>query len=218
MGKVCLCLRSRLASSSRSQSSPLPRLNRALTLLTLSSFVFALIVLPLILPLTSSSPRLTLLIQLAATAVLCSSNAYFQSAVFALAALWGSQETLAVMSGQGGIAVLVAGTQLVIALGTLKHSSSDTDAAPSRIAGTALWLLGSLAMLGCFYCLKVLERKPELHAILDQAHLEGPESTSHGGLRITKRVAKKNWRLNFAVAWVFVVCLVRPKHSLRCSS
>lgn len=184
----------------------MPRLRHSLVVLCCASFLFAFPVLPFILPLASASPALTLLVELGATALLCGCNAYFQSAVFALAALWGSRETLAVMSGQGGIAVLVAGTQLVIALASIGSASSE--GAPSTWAGVALWALGSTGILGCLYCLKVLERRPELSQVLGGVGSDGLEGAKHGGLAVTKRIVRKNWRINLAVAWVFVVCLV----------
>jgi len=199
------------------RSSPMSRLESALLVLFLTMALTTLPVLPFLLPaIANTSQGITLAFLIALTALLSFSTAYLQSAVFALAALWGSNETLGVMSGQGGIAVLVAGTQVALAvLSVVQPNRVDNPAPaeeqPSSLAGVGLWSLSSVAALGCMVAQRYLARHPDLSLVLSSV---GSRVTAKGkkqGAGLTRSVARKNARLNIAVAWVFVITLVSEK-------
>ncbi|RSH95569.1 hypothetical protein EHS25_000661 [Saitozyma podzolica] len=154
------------------------------------------------------------------TTSLACSTAYLQSAVFALAALWGSDETLAVMSGQGGIAVLVSFAQVILAvLGAMRRSApqSGTNASvQSTLAGVGLWAISAVGAAGCIYAHTVLKAHVEYPNVLAPVIARGAESARAGGMGapggdvkqgVTGRVFRKNKELEMAVAWVFVVTL-----------
>jgi equilibrative nucleoside transporter 1/2/3 len=161
--------------------------------------------LPLVLPALSSagSPLLLPLLLLVAV-VLSGACSYLQSAVFGLAALWGSQEMLAVMSGQGGIAVLVSGTQLILAAVDAGRTSTP-DNAPSALAAEGLWALAAAGVVICVAALKHLTEHPDYAAVLAPL-FQREEVTGKRG--VTRKVFTKNIRIETAVAFVFVVTLV----------
>jgi equilibrative nucleoside transporter 1/2/3 len=210
-------------SVSRLQTSPSPRIRWSLYLLHITSLLMLFPVLPILLPrLSPSSPLLLPLLLLMTTSLACS-TAYLQSAVFALAALWGSDETLAVMSGQGGIAVLVSFAQVILAvLGAMRRSApqSGTNASvQSTLAGVGLWAISAVGAAGCIYAHTVLKAHVEYPNVLAPVIARGAESARAGGMGapggdvkqgVTGRVFRKNKELEMAVAWVFVVTLVRP--------
>ena len=152
------------------------------------------------------------------TLLLSLSTAYLQSAVFALASLWGSPQVLAVMSGQGGIAVLVSLVQVILAVISSLHSTnSDVRAehgSQTRLAGVGIWALGAVGTMVCLSAHQYLVRHPDYSSILRPfyARLDTAEETIGRSMNIqssvTVKVLKKNWQLEFAVAWVFVVTLV----------
>ncbi len=146
-------------------------------------------VLPFLLPSLSGSPNLLLGMLGGITLALGCSTAYLQSATFALASLWGSQEVLAVMSGQGGIAVLVSAAQLILALvaafgpsapveGLPDPSDGAADGTSGVLAGVGLWALAAAGTSGCFYALRELRGHNEF------ANVMLPHSTR---LRITRQ-------------------------------
>jgi equilibrative nucleoside transporter 1/2/3 len=161
--------------------------------------------LPLAFPaLSSTGSPLLLPLLLGATLVLSLACSYLQSAVFGLAALWGSKEMLAVMSGQGGIAVLVSGTQLLLAIFDAGRANSPGNS-PSSLAAEGLWALAAAGTIICLAALKHLTEHPDYAAVL--APLFQREEVS-GKRGVTRKVFRKNIRIEFAVAFIFVVTLV----------
>ncbi|KAK8869994.1 hypothetical protein IAR55_000564 [Kwoniella newhampshirensis] len=203
------------------QTSPSKRLHWSLLLLLATSLVLTFPLLPLILPSLSSSVLFAVLI--AITIVLSMSTAFLQSAVFALSALWGSTQVLAVMSGQGGIAVLVSAVQSVLAIISATSPNPGSGSGDevevsqvSNLAGVGLWALGSVGVVGCLFAHRYLVNHPEYETVISSS-ASGDTSDGIGAdLALgnvkaeeskTKKVFMKNWTLEFAVAWVFVVTL-----------
>lgn len=154
------------------------------------------------------------------TGLLSVSTAYLQSGVFALAALWPSNATgnvhatLGVISGQGGIAVLVSAVQLILAVvGAAHKQASSKQGDPSLLAGVGLWGLGTFGAIACIWALERLKSErghSEVVAQMTRRMTEMPHaSTTDAAEKIrTRSVLKKNIWLNIAVAWVFTVTLV----------
>ena len=143
------------------------------------------------------------------------STAYLQSAVFALASLWGSKEVLAVMSGQGGIAVLVSLVQLVLAIISALGTNAVEDDGPgsqSVIAAVGLWALASLAAMGCMMAHRYLRRHSDyamaIAPVLARRERQTDGSKVGGDSGMSMAIFRKNLSLEVAVAWVFVVTLV----------
>ncbi|WVQ98536.1 hypothetical protein IAU59_005662 [Kwoniella sp. CBS 9459] len=163
-----------LAQRSVGKTSPSKRLHYALLLLLATSLVLTFPLLPLILP--RLSPTFLFPTLIAITITLSLSTAYLQSAVFALASLWGSDEMIAVMSGQGGIAVLVSGVQWLLAILSATTSSegrrpgngSEDGSAQSAstLAGVGLWALGSAGTLLCVFAHRYLVLHPGYQAVI----------------------------------------------------
>ena len=149
------------------------------------------------------------------TLLLALSTAYLQSSVFAFATLRGSTEMLAVMSGQVGIAVLVSGAQMILAvISAIRSTSVGGDTEQSTLAGVGLWALGSAGAFACMIAHQYLFRHPEysivLAPILSRANIDSDDEEQH--VRgVTTRVFWQNIQLEAAVAWVFVVTLVSGK-------
>ena len=187
-----------------------------MVLLLILSLLLTFPLLPLVLPSFAPNSPLLLPLLLIIALLLSVSCAYLQSAVFALAALWGSNETLAVMSGQGGIAVLVSGAQVILAIVSALHSGTPVEsgsAAQSTLAGVGLWAIGSLGAVGCMIAHRHLLRHPDYSLVLApvrarrQALEQGSESIKTKEMSMTRHVFRKNIALEAAVAWVFVVTL-----------
>jgi len=196
------------------QTSPSPRLHSALLLLLLTSLLTTFPLLPLILPrLASANSALLLPLLISVTLLLSLSTAYLQSAVFALASSWGSSQVLAVMSGQGGIAVLVSGVQIILAI-ILALKPADAEGSQSMLAGVGIWGLTALGAFGCILAHRRLIRHPNysvtIAPILARLERSGVEVDNKRdvGKGVSKRVFRKNWKLETAVALVFVVTLV----------
>lgn len=197
------------------KTSPSIRLHASLLLL-LALCLLQTFLLPLLLPHLAPTVLLTLLILL--TLLLSLATAYLQASVFALASLWGSPQVLAVMSGQGGIAVLVSVTQVILAvISALNTTGTDGDmeGGQSTLAGVGLWALGAMGAFAFMIAHRRLVIHQDYAIILapifarqEHADVAGGDSKDNGLGTMTRRIFRKNWMLEFAVAWVFVVTLV----------
>lgn len=202
VGKVSFCV----PSEAHAQSMPTARLRWSLLLLLATAIAMTFPLLPLVFPsLSDSGSSLLLPVLMGATLLLSLSSSYLQSAVFALAALWGSTEMLAVMSGQGGIAVVVSGVQLALAIVDAGRSSGGSAEKHSTLAAEGLWAMGAAGAVVCLAALKHLTEHPDYVAVL--APLVQREEIS-GKRHVSRRVFMKNIRLEAAVAFVFIVTLV----------
>ena len=239
VGSVCLiaarlslCRDTRVQSTTTRTADPakvsaIDRLRSALLLLIFTSVIATFPIIPFLLP--SLTPTLALVVLLLITLTLGASTAYLQSAVIALAALWGSGEMISVMSGQGGIAVLVSGVQLALAIVTAMGAKSQGKAGdsddgggtgaepaadePSMAVGVCLWGLCALAAVGCLYASRFLQRHEQYAGVMRAKTASLPPAgaydigvgASNDGK--TSRVFRKNAKVEFAVAWVFIVTL-----------
>lgn len=222
VGKVCFrCVIGKSCSNTTiGQVSPAKRLHSSLLTLLVTALLTTYPALPALFPRLSSPLLLTALVFI--SLVLSFSTAYLQSSVFALSSLWGSEQTLGVMSGQGGIAVLVSGIQFVLAFVSAIAKSDtgqgDEGEEASKLAGVGLWAACSLGVVGCFMASRYLKRHPKYLDVLAPKFATSELNSVEGNKResvTTRKLSKKNWELNLAVAWVFVVTLVRAglKHT-----
>ncbi|OWT42198.1 solute carrier family 29 (equilibrative nucleoside transporter), member 1/2/3 [Cryptococcus neoformans] len=192
--------------------SPAKRLHSSLLTLLVTALLTTYPALPALFPRLSSPLLLTALVFI--SLVLSFSTAYLQSSVFALSSLWGSEQTLGVMSGQGGIAVLVSGIQFVLAFVSViaksDNGQGDEGEEASKLAGVGLWAACSLGVVGCFMASRYLKRHPKYLDVLAPKFATNELNSVEGNKResvTTRKLLKKNWELNLAVAWVFVVTL-----------
>jgi equilibrative nucleoside transporter 1/2/3 len=122
------------------------------------------------------------------------------------------------MSGQGGIAVLVSGVQILLAIVSSSSSSteSEPDAPPadrqSTLAGVGLWALASVGSFVCMLSHRYLTRHQDYASVLSpiqhRQELEGDSTSStKSSWTVSKRIFKKNLSLNIGVFMVFVVTL-----------
>lgn len=201
------------SDTTNGQVSPTKRLHSSLVVLLMTALLTTYPALPALFPILSSSLLLTALIFI--SLVLSLSTAYLQSSVFALSSLWGSEQTLGVMSGQGGIAVLVSGVQFVLAfvsaIAKSDNGQGDEGKEASKLAGVGLWAACSLGVVGCFMASRCLKRHPKYLDVVAPKFATSELNGVEGNKResgTTRKLFKKNWELNLAVAWVFVVTLV----------
>ncbi len=226
VGKVCRHNLWRDQDFDITQTPPSPRLHSALLLLLIVCLLTTFPVLPFLLPhLASTTPNFLLPLLIILTLLLALSTAYLQSAVFALASLWGSPEVIGVMSGQGGIAVLVSGTQIILAIiSTVRPTGIDDgveQGGQSTLASVGLWALCAAGAFGCMIAHRRLVSHPNYSIVLAPVfarrdHVDMAGEGREAGMGVTKRVLRKNWMLESAVAWVFIVTLVGP--SLPCTA
>ncbi|WVW83384.1 hypothetical protein I302_105403 [Kwoniella bestiolae CBS 10118] len=197
-----------LAQRNVGNTSPSKRIHWSLLLLLITALILTFPLLPLILP--SLSSRLLFPTIIATTVILSISTAYLQSGVFALSALWGSKEILAVMSGQGGIAVLVSLVQLVLAVIATQNKKEEEGSKASTMAGVGLWAAGSIGMMGCLVAHRFLMDHPEYTSIINSTSTRSSDNEDvqrEEKKGLTMKVFKKNSVLMVAVAWVFIVTL-----------
>jgi equilibrative nucleoside transporter 1/2/3 len=138
------------------QISQNSRLQASLWLLAGATTLTAFPLLPAVFPILPSTPYFLALISL--TLLFSYGTSYLQSAVLAVAALWGPKEMLAVMSGQGGIAVLISAVQVYIAIMGVYSSDSKQDPKESPdgspttaelAAGMGLWMAAVVPIAIC---------------------------------------------------------------------
>lgn len=157
--------------------------------------------------LSTSGSSLLLPVLLLITLLLSLSTSYLQSAVFALAALWGPKETLAVMSGQGGVACIVSLAQVILAMVATGRAGIPENGHDSTRPAQALWFIGALGAVACLAALRHLSTHPD-YAIVLAPLAQREVSVDVTSKDMTKRVFIKNLPLEFAVAFVFTVTLV----------
>ncbi|KAK4687129.1 hypothetical protein P7C73_g2984, partial [Tremellales sp. Uapishka_1] len=184
-------------------TSPSARLHWSLLLLIFTSLIITFPCLPL-LTASSTASSLLLIPIFALTLLLSVATSYLQAAVFALAAMWGSSQMLAVMSGQGGIAVLISSIQVVLAI----IASGKTEQ-QSVVAGVGLWAAATLGAFACLIAHRYLMTHPDYRIVL--APLEARENgVGDDGTadNVARKVFWANIEVEAAVAWVFIVTLV----------
>ncbi|KAL5508572.1 hypothetical protein ACEPAH_6191 [Sanghuangporus vaninii] len=168
---------------------------------------------------TSFSPGLFFSFVLLNGILQAGAGSYLQTAVVAVASLFGSATMQAVMAGQAFVGVVVSAVQLLSAIASVRASASaraanveyDEGAAEARAAalsfglstlflcvtiGTQLWLVGM----------------PEYKAVMRPTeHAKRDDQSTHNEILQEKgrilRVAKANYEFEIAVCYVFAVTL-----------
>ncbi|EIW70227.1 hypothetical protein TREMEDRAFT_43819 [Tremella mesenterica DSM 1558] len=193
-----------LAQNGVGRGSPSKRLNWSSSLLLISSILFTFPLLPLLLPHLTST--LLLLVLIAFTLLFAHATSYFQSSVLGLSSLWGSSQVLAVMSGQGGVAVLVSFAQLSLAvLAAFRPSSGEEEGKMGLVPSVGLWILTSLGAGLCLLAFRYLSRRPEYERVVEL--VSNREETKGDGEGILGGVLRKNALVYVAVAYTFAVTL-----------
>jgi solute carrier family 29 (equilibrative nucleoside transporter), member 1/2/3 len=158
--------------------------------------------------------------------VQAAAGSYLQASVVAVASLFGPLAMQAVMTGQAVVAVLISGIQLLSASASV-HSSSTVinDGSAEERSAFAFFGLSTLFLLATVAAHAWLVRLPvyktvvvpfEQHSklLVDATHRR-ERSRSFSGEQLElqssrfSRIFKVNATYNFAVAYVFVVTLVR---------
>ncbi|KAJ9114883.1 hypothetical protein QFC20_001255 [Naganishia adeliensis] len=197
--------------------------------------VTAFPLLPAVFPILPAIPYFFALTGL--TLVFSYATSYLQSSVLAVAALWGPKEMLAVMSGQGGIAVLISAVQVYIAaMGVFTSDDSEpkdpSDGSPTTAelaAGMGLWMAAIVPTAICILTTRRLfprdassghhrpnlsfEQTPDDGEFYDTERrfsAEEDEDSRRGstnGFNRSWAIMKRNKVINFSVAYVFIVTL-----------
>ena len=147
-------------------------------------------------------------------------GSYLQTAVVAVASLFGSATMQAVMAGQAFVGVVVSTVQLLSAATSVRASASareanleyDEGAAEAR-AAALFFGLSTLFLLATIGAQSWLVRMPEYKAVMRPLeHTKRNDEAEHSGLPQEKgrilRVAKANIGYEVAVGYVFTVTLV----------
>jgi equilibrative nucleoside transporter 1/2/3 len=188
-------------------------------------------------------PRLFFCFVLVNAAAQSAAGSYLQTAVVAVASLFGPAAMQAVMAGQAVIAVAVSGVQVVSAIASTwgKARSSASDSSPEEGSAFFFFTLSTLFVFASVIAhnwlinsstYKAVAAPLEQHAIklLPSSMDSSPESLLPRGKseagddwRQAVRIAKANITYEIAVAYIFVITLVctfsrgmkqRPHHIL----
>ncbi|WVN85188.1 uncharacterized protein L203_100333 [Cryptococcus depauperatus CBS 7841] len=191
-------------------ASPAKRLESSLLTLLIISLLLTFPFIPFLFSHFSTNLLLLSLILLSLMLSYC--TAFLQFSVFALSSLWGYEQTLAVMSGQGGIALLISGIQLLLAFVSAigrKEDGIEQGKEASKLVGAGLWAACSLGVVGCFMSSRHLKRHPKYHVISVPVAAQNvnEEDARRGREGLNKKIARKNWELNLAITLVFMVSL-----------
>lgn len=150
-------------------------------------------------------------------------GSYLQTAVIAVASLFGPTAIQAVMTGQAAIAVAVSAVEVLSAAGSLTASPSleaFAASAPEEKSAFIFFALSTLFLVVSAGAQVLLTRLPLYKTSMEQFHdaAEHALSRSQADMREMERqeskkrhllrVGKTNMVYNFAVAYVFIVTLV----------
>lgn len=157
-------------------------------------------------------------------------GSYLQTSIIAVASLFGPSALQAMMSGQAAVGVAVSGVQVISsAISSRRSHPSEVSLASSPEESSAFVFFGlaTLFLLGSAVVETWLIKLPAYTSVMGQfehinAVVNGAEnSDENSGLISTNqsftqskkdqitRVAKANMKYNVAVAYVFIVTLVR---------
>lgn len=198
-----------------SQASQLRFALVRLVVITIGTAVLIAFVFPLI---SNNVAYPIILLALSALAANCTAS--LQCSVIGIASKWGSGEMLAVMSGQGGIAVLISAAQLLLALVGSASKKRKDDVGPTVttadiITGACLWLMAAAASVGCLLASKSVSQPPvkaaaveEQEELLDTDAEEAIKPVFESG---NLQILKRNWLVNLSVFGVFLVTLVSKR-------
>lgn len=155
-------------------------------------------------------------------------GSYLQTAVVAIASLFGPSAMQAVMSGQAAVAVIISGVQVVSALASIRGSKPATVVTSSEPETQSAFVFFGLSTIFLLVSVGVnawLVSLPSYKAVTSQRSVQRPSTTEGTSLLATStddvhdlrkpeqnsvlRLAKTNTTFNVAVAYVFIVTLVR---------
>ncbi len=159
-------------------------------------------------------------------------GSYLQTAVVAVASLFGPSAMQAVMSGQAAVAVVISGVQVLSAAASVRGSKPEAVASPSEPEEQSAFIffgLSTVFLVVCAFVHSWLISLPAYKSVVSQTMSRERLDTAEGaglleesgngdeydqqhGKRDQKnqvvRIAKANGIFNFAVGYVFVVTLV----------
>ncbi|KAH9927120.1 nucleoside transporter-domain-containing protein [Epithele typhae] len=159
-------------------------------------------------------------------------GSYLQTAVVAIAALFGPAAMQAIMSGQAAVAVVISGVQVLSALASVRPGDANASAeelaaeqaGPAERSAFIFFGLSTVFLVVCVAVQMYLVSLPVYKTVTGARRRHGSEGASllasddedadmrrelrrvDGKGQVT-RVAKQNATFNFAVAYVFVVTL-----------
>ena len=147
-------------------------------------------------------------------------GSYLQTAVIAVASLFGPTAIQAVMTGQAAIAIAVSGVEVLSAAGSIS-TSTESDMVitsnPEEKSAFAFFALSTVFLVFSAGAQILLTRLPlyktlmqQFHTTTEHALASSQEITHHveSKKHHLLRVGKVNVIYNFAVAYVFIVTLV----------
>ncbi|CCM03372.1 uncharacterized protein FIBRA_05502 [Fibroporia radiculosa] len=159
-------------------------------------------------------------------------GSYLQTAVVAVASLFGHKAMQAVMSGQAAVGVVVSGVQVLSAAASMRNASpspapsleASASRTPEEVSaslflglstifliitqGVHMWMM-SLPAYKTLSSSRAISRISEPHS-LDETQILTSETSVHkslSGKTQIVRMAKLNLPYNFAVAYVFAITL-----------
>lgn len=145
-------------------------------------------------------------------------GSYLQTSVIAVASLFGPTALQSIMSGQAAIAVAVSGVEVVSAAISL-HSTPPAPGAlvesePEEKSAFIFFALSTMFYLVSAGAHIQLTRLPAYHELIGRFSHVSHQTAAPDVAREEKkhqlvRVAKANAVFNFAVAYVFIITLVR---------
>lgn len=156
-------------------------------------------------------------------------GSYLQTAVIAVASLFGPTAIQAVMTGQAAIGVAVSAVEVLSAAGSLKVSPSGqliAESEPEEKSAFVFFALSTLFLIASAGAQVMLTRLPVYKTLMEQFMQKADHAltASQANMRELEiqeskkrqlvRVGKANMIYNFAVAYVFIVTLVRHFASL----
>ncbi|GBE79362.1 hypothetical protein SCP_0205600 [Sparassis crispa] len=162
-------------------------------------------------------------------------GSYLQTAVVAVASLFGHRTMQAVMSGQAGVGVVVSGVQVLSATASTRGKTSPQSAVapgskPEEVSAAIFFALSTLFLVASAGVHVWMTRLPVYQSVLAQSSSSDrmgsieendmsesmerliAEEHNHGRRKLDEkprifRLAKVNLPYNFAVAYVFAVTL-----------
>jgi hypothetical protein len=155
-------------------------------------------------------------------------GSYLQTAVIAVASLFGPTAIQAVMTGQAVIAIAVSGVEVLSAAGSISTSATGELVAasePEEKSAFVFFALSTAFLIFSAGAQVVLTRLPIYKTLMQQFH-ETAERAMTASQELTRhveskrhqlvRVGKANIIYNCAVAYVFVVTLVSTHFNQSC--
>ena len=145
-------------------------------------------------------------------------GSYLQTAVIATASLFGPTAMQATMSGQAFVGVVVSAVQLLSAAASVRaaHTNVDYDEGAAEARAASIFFgLSTLFLCATLGAQAWLAKLPEYRAVVQTPDSSKRDDEAGHAISADKekgrllRIAKANFEYELAVAYVFVVTLVR---------